>query len=1201
MEEGKTTVGVNPANRMECRGFELCGSFEELFLKQSFYLGEHKLDRVLESLYNLSNCCKIERTIENGLERSYLIQVDNFRKMIQSTSPKIQRAFKLELKGKTFSYIRFSKLNNLRYGDLVSGVFPMVFTDLRRVLHCLKLARAIYLTLLMKKIPIEGPTRLRGGKIQIKGINPLTRIFSSIYYQLRKLKIEDEVSIIKCFKTSLCYLVSEAMDQEEFPIGTRIEVLPSFVKQRVFSLPEEKRVNVCFSILQSKSLCQEVPSSFVLDALKKHRNQLSSPHPGIDGRTLQLLEEEGRIFGRHVQKYYKPNSGFFPTGKATFAFPRNKGGIKGDLVYQKRISNNFSPVERQEPLVIGLFGQPGQGKSLMISRLKSILQNLFPGVAFPDLTYARTTNCSHWDGYKGQPITILDDLGQGRTGTDIQEFQTLVSCNQYVLPMADLREKGMMFKSSIIIVTTNIPYGMDLHTFYEKSAGIIESNAFWRRFHIPIYMENHQIFRLPENPKWIHPNALKTPLSGPCGTEKFRFAGLYLNGVPRESLDQWVPWNMEEMEKHIRLQKSERDLFHLNHCSLWKQVVFSKTETHREVLGEKFYNDQIRSLELALDSEDEESVMEIRDYFQTQFGLDILGNHVQERDYQSAELLFDAYPTSEPLKVRVEPITEPLKVRTITAGQGETFCLKPLQRAMWLALGDFPQYKLTHGTQHLEPCIQKIFQESKEGDVWISGDYTAATDSVAMEASRALMKGILSQLDHLPTKRWAMKELEPHLLVYPESSGLEPILQKSGQLMGSFLSFPLLCLLNNCTAKFSGLQPHQYLINGDDILMRTRAETYPLWKEQVKKFGLELSLGKNYLHPTFGTVNSQLIFNGTVLQSGKQRLLDRRTKVLGECLRDLELQMDEDTPDHVQNLFKRINRKKLGLTVRSIRVPVSHGGLSLSWGSPSDSPRTRRTEILVYLSDLFRKLKPKGGFLSFPYLSTALLQESGLEEMVTAFNEPVSNTEYLEDFLQVTSLQNVKNETAKFPSLSHLFFEKKIEDLPPLSFIQIKHIPYTASNHVEVQKIITQEFLSHFLQYKGDFNYMNFRKRFLQTVLGLQIDEIDTTYLVNLFDQEFSPSLLDHIRLDGRLSSMKFDSLDFERKLGVKLTPKLFDLPDVPLDDYLLEFEQGYMHLQESLPLPIEGNYLSDGILDKAAVVRELKSRALKTVNANSC
>jgi hypothetical protein len=62
------------------------------------------------------------------------------------------------------------------------------------------------------------------------------------------------------------------------------------------------------------------------------------------------------------------------------------------------------------------------GKSTVIPELVASLSRLFPGVPSKDLTYERTSHVEHWDGYSGQPIVILDDLGQSQSGKDIQEF-----------------------------------------------------------------------------------------------------------------------------------------------------------------------------------------------------------------------------------------------------------------------------------------------------------------------------------------------------------------------------------------------------------------------------------------------------------------------------------------------------------------------------------------------------------------------------------------------------------------------------------------------------------------------------------------------------------------------------------------------------------------------------------------------------------
>lgn len=1124
-----------------------------MFLKRSFYLNEHKLDRALKSVLTLSENCRAEKDYINP-EKTILINTIDFSKMIQSQKPHIRERFKIQKKNKLFSFKKFLDENALKYESRISGVFPIIFNNYRITLHCLKLSWSLYITLLMKKVNLVVPKRNRKNSFSFNSENTLSLIFTHIYVQIKNLGITEEKEIIKCFKTSLCFSLSRVMKQTEFPSGKRFELLPHSLISNIKKLDETEQINLYFSFLQSKSLCQAVPEDFIQEALEKHQKQLSSPHKGVSESTLELLREEGKLFGKVVKKYFNPNLGFFPTNKATFQFPRNTGGMKGDLVFQNRLNNELSvdPHDRPEPFVIGLFGQPGQGKSLFINILINYLQSSFFNGIEPDkLCYMRTCNCKHWDGYSGQPIVVLDDLGQSKTGLDIQEFQTLISCNPYILPMADLKKKGTYFTSTIVITTSNLIFGHRLLELYEQSSGIIDPRSFWRRFHLPLFVEDCTLFSLKEQPVWIDspnfvgPENRKTPFSIKMKTLISKYgnnlrskcvSGLYLNGIS-EDRDRWCEITENQLFLKIHKLYQERERFFNNTRKTWNQKVVSKSCSYASRLGEEFVEDQL---------------IKTTDFPQ--------GLLVDGLNYTDDELLcclkFDAYPPAGPLEVRVEPIVEPLKVRTITAGRGELFCLKPLQRAMWLALDEFPQYTLTHGTNNLEPAIERIYQQSKPGDVWISGDYTAATDSIDLLASKALMEGILSELDHEPTKRWAMKELSPHLLFYPKNSGLKPVLQRSGQLMGSLLSFPLLCLLNNSTAKFSGLKPHQYLINGDDILMRAPSDIYPLWKERVSEFGLELSMGKNYISKDYGTVNSQLIFKDSVQSSGKQRLLDRRYKVLGECLRDLELQLDTDSPDSVQKLFKQFNRERLNKTVRSISVPVSHGGLSFQWGSRPVDERTLRTEILVYLHDLFKKIKPQAGCISFPYLSVQEFKSIDLDSQNQVFNLPVPNSEYVEDYLDRPSIQKINERCKNHPSLRSLFLEKKIEDLPPLSFLQVKNIPFEKGNREEVQKSIDSVFLKTFLNYEGQFTYDQFRKRFLRTFLGISNEEISKEYLFNLYDLELSCDILDNINYFDSKSS-RFDSKIFRHRLNCDLTPKDFNYPMVTDSvDYSLELSK---------------------------------------------
>jgi len=1156
-------------------------SFESLFFKKGYYMGESKLDRALFSLLHFDEVCETV-SLPNGM--SQLVDVDSIRRRAKSAGGNIKkRLLSLEKSNvlsvsKPEGYMRFCQENKLSLDDVNGSLFPLLFEDYRKVIHCLKLSWAFYLTLKMYKLDnFSFLQRVRKGRGNVwykthkflKG-NYLSCIFIHFYSSLNKLGISDEKSMIKCFKNSLCYHVSESLEQDELPEGDRFDLIPYHFQTIIFRLEYKQKIKFFFSLLQSKVLCESVPESFVQETLEKHRNQLSSPHIGISQETLDLLKQRGRDFGKLVTKFYKPNHGFNPTNKATFGFPRNKGGVKGDLVYNNVLHNSLQSSEaldRIEPYVIGLFGQPAQGKSTALPEIISQLSVLFPGVRREDLTYERTCNVEFWDGYKNQPIVILDDIGQSLKGDDIKEFQTLISCNSYILPMADLSEKGKLFSSPVIICTSNLRYGDNLRAIYRDSAGILDDASFWRRFHLPLYCESGRLHILREKPNWVRKNNLLTPdLAVPTRLVDFekrsgqkQNINYYSQSPEFISISKedsmcalWTHISSKDLNKRMMSDYKARLHFHDNYRKTWTQKICSKIDEPIENIGKEFWSSQIEP------------------HLPSSLGFDCSPQGASNNH----SLTFSAFPPEGPLPVRVQPIVEPLKVRTITAGIGDTFCLKPLQRAMWHALGLEPQFCLTHGTNNLEPAIERIYENSSPEDSWISGDYSAATDSFAISASKALLEGILESIDHEPTKRWAMKEISPHLLVYPKGSGLTPILQESGQLMGSLLSFPLLCLLNDCTAKFVGLHPDQYLINGDDILMRTNAEVYPKWKEKVQEFGLLLSAGKNYIHKDFGTVNSQLVCEGIVLNSGKQRVLDRKSQVLGECLRDLEILMDSDTPDEVHELFKSVNRSKLSRTVRSISVPVSHGGLSFNWGKRENiSERTKRTEVLVYLNDLFNRITPKKGYLSIPYLSQEKFSNNTLEEMDRCFNEPILNSEYHEDFLGIPQLENVRKRVTQNHGLRDLFLSQNIQDLPPLNYLHSHQIPFDDIKiRKELQSSIDSMFFKKFLDGNETFTYEEFQKDFLDAVKGTsQASSKSVEFLTPIIELDVQPDYLKKV-VTGYKAKL-FDKSRFTNSLSKELKPNRFDiLPTPKFNDYsreiYLDYEDSLLELSSQFEFP---------------------------------
>jgi len=94
-------------------------------------------------------------------------------------------------------------------------------------------------------------------------------------------------------------------------------------------------------------------------------------------------------------------------------------------------------------------------------------------------------------------------------------------------------------------------------------------------------------------------------------------------------------------------------------------------------------------------------------------------------------------------------------------------------------------------------------------------------------------------------------------------------LQTNGQLMGSVLSFPILCIAN-LACYWKALEDRltyerkiavselPVLVNGDDILFRSDKKLYMIWKKQVDRVGFKLSVGKNYFSRKYCMVNSQM-------------------------------------------------------------------------------------------------------------------------------------------------------------------------------------------------------------------------------------------------------------------------------------------------------------------------------------------------------
>lgn len=233
-------------------------------------------------------------------------------------------------------------------------------------------------------------------------------------------------------------------------------------------------------------------------------------------------------------------------------------------------------------------------------------------------------------------------------------------------------------------------------------------------------------------------------------------------------------------------------------------------------------------------------------------------------------------------------LTEPLKVRVITCENSwSTYALAGAQQSLWKCLKNHPWFVLTGET--VTPAHIPYFN-SESAKSWISVDYSAATDNLNCHMTRWVAQEIALYCN-LPSE-FVYESLSSHKLAYGKWSKKEKLAffgdgdsqryqkenrktsdspylveQNNGQLMGSILSFIVLCVANAAVISLA-LEPEDYkaakhsgmLVNGDDGLFLGDDNTYECWKALSSHVGLEPSIGKVYKSKDFCVINSQLFY-----------------------------------------------------------------------------------------------------------------------------------------------------------------------------------------------------------------------------------------------------------------------------------------------------------------------------------------------------
>nr|WAH67360.1 polyprotein [Coxsackievirus A12] len=119
---------------------------------------------------------------------------------------------------------------------------------------------------------------------------------------------------------------------------------------------------------------------------------------------------------------------------------------------EKKMNNymQFKSKHRIEPVCLIIRGSPGTGKSLATGIIARAIAD-----KYHSSVYSLPPDPDHFDGYKQQVVTVMDDLCQNPDGKDMSLFCQMVSTVDFIPPMASLEEKGVSFTSKFVIASTN--------------------------------------------------------------------------------------------------------------------------------------------------------------------------------------------------------------------------------------------------------------------------------------------------------------------------------------------------------------------------------------------------------------------------------------------------------------------------------------------------------------------------------------------------------------------------------------------------------------------------------------------------------------------------------------------------------------------------------------------------------------------------
>jgi len=180
---------------------------------------------------------------------------------------------------------------------------------------------------------------------------------------------------------------------------------------------------------------------------------------------------------------------------------------------------------------------------------------------------------------------------------------------------------------------------------------------------------------------------------------------------------------------------------------------------------------------------------------------------------------------TDPLNARYKEVLSAGKIRPLVIFDERVDLLAPLHKMIYHHLGEMDW--LLKGP----PTREKIESVCAGYEWFTSVDLVSATDNLPLDATEAILGALLAKSVRVPggIRCLAVNSLRPIVRSGLPDADVEVT---HGQMMGGYLSFPLLCLQSYLAARWATRNTKaNFLVNGDDTLIASvdfvSAEAYP--------------------------------------------------------------------------------------------------------------------------------------------------------------------------------------------------------------------------------------------------------------------------------------------------------------------------------------------------------------------------------------